>query len=38
LGREDFHESHRSNLLRKDPDHYYKFGWTEPTNLEYVWE
>ena len=38
LGREDFHESHRSNLLRKDPDYYHKFGWTEPTNLEYVWE
>ena len=38
LGREDFHESHRSNLLRKDPDHYSKFGWTEPTNLEYVWK
>jgi hypothetical protein len=37
LGREDFHESHRSNLLRKDPDYYYKFGWIEPTNLEYVW-
>jgi hypothetical protein len=29
--------SHRSNLLRKDPIHYGKFGWTEPNNLEYYW-
>ena len=32
-----FHASHRSNLLRKDPDWYGQFGWTEPNNLEYVW-
>lgn len=38
LGREDFHESHRSNLLRKNPEYYSKFGWTEPDDLEYVWE
>ncbi len=37
LGREDFHASHRSNLLRKDPIHYGQFGWTEPDNLPYVW-
>ena len=36
-GREDFHASHRSNLLKKDPDHYGKMGWTEPDDLEYVW-
>ena len=37
FGDEDFHASHRSNLLRKDPLWYDKFGWTEPTDLEYVW-
>ncbi len=37
LGDEVFHASHRSNLLRKDPDHYRQFGWNEPANLPYVW-
>lgn len=37
LGREDFHASHRSNLIRKDPIWYGQFGWTEPNNIEYVW-
>lgn len=37
LGNEDFHASHRSNLLRKLPDHYSQFGWTEPNDLPYVW-
>lgn len=37
LGREDFHASHRSNLLRKKPEYYSKFGWSEPDNLPYVW-
>jgi len=37
LGDEAFHASHRSNLLRKDPLHYGKFGWTEEDDLEYVW-
>lgn len=37
LGYEPFHASHRSNLLRKAPDHYGQFGWTEPDDLEYVW-
>ena len=31
------HASHRSNLLRKDPEHYMQFGWTEPPDLPYVW-
>ena len=31
------HASHRSNLLRKDPEFYGKYGWTEPDNLEYIW-
>ena len=38
FGNEEFHASHRSNLLRKDPEHYGQFGWTEPDDLEYVWE
>jgi hypothetical protein len=37
FGDLDFHASHRSNLLRKDPVYYGQFGWTEPDNLEYVW-
>jgi hypothetical protein len=37
LGREDIHASHRSNLLRKNPQHYAQFGWTESADLPYVW-
>lgn len=37
LGNEAFHASHRSNLLRKDPLWYGRFGWTEPPDLPYVW-
>lgn len=37
LGNEAFHASHRSNLLRKSPDWYRQFGWSEPATLEYVW-
>lgn len=37
LGDDKLHSSHRSNLLRKDPEHYGKFGWQEPDNLPYVW-
>ena len=37
LGDGNFHASHRSNLLRKDPVWYGQFGWTEPDNLPYVW-
>lgn len=37
LGDPAFHASHRSNLLRKKPDHYAAFGWTEPHDLPYVW-
>ncbi len=29
--------SHRSNLLRKDPEHYGQFGWLEPPDLPYFW-
>jgi hypothetical protein len=37
LGREEVHRSHRSNLLRKDLDHYRAQGFTEPDDLPYVW-
>jgi len=37
IGQENFHASHRSNLLRKKPDHYGQFGWDEPRDLPYVW-
>jgi len=37
LGGLDFHASHRSNLLRKLPEHYGTFGWKEENNLPYVW-
>lgn len=37
LGREEFHAAHRSNLLRKLPEHYSQFGWEEPPDLPYVW-
>lgn len=37
FGNESFHASHRSNLLRKYPEHYSKFNWTEPNDLPYFW-
>ena len=37
VGDEAFHASHRSNLLRKDPDWYGQFGWSEPDDLAYVY-
>lgn len=32
-----FHDSHKSNLLRKDYKYYSQFGWDVPNNLKYVW-
>jgi hypothetical protein len=38
LGDEAFHRSHRSALLRKDPDFYRPvFGPDDPDDLPYVW-
>lgn len=37
MGDAAFHSAHRSNLLRKHFDHYMRFGWSEPSNLPYVW-
>lgn len=37
FGDETFHRSHRSNLLRKDPEWYGRFGWSEGPDLPYAW-
>jgi len=36
FGNEDFHRSHRSNLLRKDYEYYSQY-FDEPSDLEYYW-
>ena len=37
LGDETFHRSHRSNLIRKLPEHYQPQWPEEPADLPYVW-
>lgn len=37
LGDLDFHDSHKSNLLRKFPEYYCQFHWNVPDDLPYVW-
>lgn len=37
LGYKPFHESHRSNLLRKDFNFYSRYNWNVEHNLEYIW-
>ena len=37
LGNDEFHASHRSNLIRKDPEWYGQFGWLESNDLPYIW-
>ena len=37
IGKEEFHSSHRANLLRKDLEWYSQFGWTENSESPYVW-
>ncbi len=37
LGDPRFHDSHKSNLLRKYPEYYRQFGWDVPDDLPYVW-
>lgn len=37
LGDERLHASHRSNLLRKAPEWYSQFGWTETPDQPYFW-
>jgi hypothetical protein len=33
----DIHATHRSNLLRKDPEYYSQFNWVELDDMEYIW-
>lgn len=35
-GDQRMHRSHRSNLLRKDPQHYSRL-WNDPDDLPYFW-
>ncbi|WJL95780.1 MSMEG_6728 family protein [Microbacterium sp. ET2] len=37
LGDEAFHLAHRSNLIRKDPEHYRPFFGDVPDDLPYIW-
>jgi len=37
LDNKAFHNAHKSNLLRKDPEFYGKYNWNLPDNLEYIW-
>lgn len=37
IGNDDFHSSHRSNLLRKDPGFYSQFEWNDDPLKPYLW-
>lgn len=37
LGDPRLHSSHRSNLLRKEPEWYGRFGWSESPDQPYWW-
>jgi hypothetical protein len=37
LGYKKFHDSHRSNLIRKDRDFYSKYRWEVSDDLPYYW-
>jgi hypothetical protein len=37
LGDEQFHASHRANLLRKDLKFYSQYGWKENPEMPYYW-
>jgi len=37
IGNEDFHRSHRSNLLRKAPEYYSEIFSDVPDDLPYLW-
>lgn len=37
IGNERFHSSHRANLLKKEPDFYSQYGWSEDPSDPYVW-
>jgi hypothetical protein len=37
LGEERIHAAYRANLLRKDPEFYGRFCWTEDPSEPYAW-
>ena len=37
LGDKKFHDSHKSMLIQKQPDHYLQFNWDVPHDLQYIW-
>lgn len=37
LGNEQFHNSHKSNLLRKNYEFYSAYNWNVPNDLPYYW-
>lgn len=37
LGDNRLHSSHRSNLIRKNPEWYGKFKWSESNDIPYYW-
>lgn len=37
IGNREFHKSHKSNLLRKYPEHYKKYFKNVPDDLPYIW-
>ena len=37
FGNKEFHNSHKSNLLRKNPEHYFEFSKEVSNDLEYIW-
>ena len=37
FGDEEFHKSHRANLIRKKPDYYRAQHWNDNPNLPYRW-
>lgn len=38
IGDAEYHNSHKSNLLRKNADFYSQYGWNVPNNLPYKWK
>jgi hypothetical protein len=37
FGNKKFHDSHKSNLLRKDSEYYFEFSKDVSDDLEYIW-
>lgn len=37
LGLHEFHSSHRSTLLRKNPEHYSRFDWNDDPSIPCYW-